>query len=111
MHETPIIGGPRHVFEAVMGDLHACSYGRPGSGKRHNNNKNTTKNDHSLLDLAHFLVTSTTREFRKTYLDTVINAYVNQLDDVLESQGKKKKQIKQLQQSTTVYINANSWDD
>ena len=40
-----------------------------------------------LSDLAHFLITSTTREFRKKYLDTVLNAYVNQLDDILESQG------------------------
>ena len=40
-----------------------------------------------LSDLAHFLITSTTREFRKKYLDAVLNAYVNQLDDILESQG------------------------
>ena len=38
-------------------------------------------------DLAHFLITSTTREFRKKYLDAVLNAYLNQLDDILESQG------------------------
>ena len=40
-----------------------------------------------LSDLAHFLITSTTREFRKKYLETVLSAYVNQLDDILESQG------------------------
>ena len=33
MHETPIEDGPRHVFEAVLGDLHAASYGRPGTGE------------------------------------------------------------------------------
>ena len=41
----------------------------------------------SYIDLAHFLITSTTREFRKKYLDAVLSAYVNQLDDILESQG------------------------
>ena len=33
MHETPIEDGSRHVFEAVLGDLHAASYGRPGTGE------------------------------------------------------------------------------
>ena len=42
----------------------------------------------SYIDLAHFLITSTTREFRKKYLDAVLSAYVNQLDDILESQGR-----------------------
>lgn len=58
-----------YPFTAALGDLQSCTYGRPGS------------------DIAHFLLTSTTREFRKKYLDIVLKAYLLELEDVIQSQG------------------------
>ena len=60
---------PWYPVQAAIGDLHVCSYGRPGS------------------DLAHFLLTSTTREFRRQYLDTVLKVYLAELEDVVQSLG------------------------
>ena len=37
--------------------------------------------------MAHFLLTSTTREFRTQNLELVLKAYLSELDDVIGSQG------------------------
>ena len=49
--------------------FHSCTIGKGG------------------YDLAHFLLTSTTREFRTQNLELVLKAYLSELDDVLGSQG------------------------
>ena len=49
--------------------FHSCTIGKGG------------------YDLAHFLLTSTTREFRTQNLELVLKAYLSELDDVIGSQG------------------------
>ena len=59
----------------------------------HLNVKNRFLGFHSLTigkggyDLAHFLLTSTTREFRTQNLELVLKSYLAELDDVIASQG------------------------
>lgn len=57
------------VTEALFSGFHSCTVSRPG------------------FDLAHFLMTSTTREFRDQNLRVVLDTYLSELDDVLSSQG------------------------
>ena len=54
---------------AALGDPHGCFYGPPAA------------------DLAHFLSTSTSGQFRKDFLHTVLKAYHCELEDVVQSQG------------------------
>ena len=65
--------GESSPAEAIFADFHACSLGRPGT------------------DLAHFLLTSTTREFRKHHLDTILQSYLTELVDIVASQGEQSK--------------------
>ena len=39
-------------------------------------------------DIAHFLLASTTREFRKNHLETILQAYLTELEDVITHLGK-----------------------
>ena len=55
--------------EALFTDLQSCTYGRTGQ------------------DIAHFLVSSTTREFRKNHLENILQAYLTELEDVINHQG------------------------
>jgi len=55
--------------ESVFGGFHSCTIGKGG------------------YDLAHFLLTSTTREFRTQNLELVLKSYLAELDDVIASQG------------------------
>ncbi len=55
--------------EVIFTDFQSCAYGRAGQ------------------DVAHFLLSSTTREFRKNHLETILQAYLTELDDVLHHQG------------------------
>ena len=50
--------------------FHSCTIGKGG------------------YDLAHFLLTSTTREFRTQNLELILKSYLSELDDVVASQGK-----------------------
>ena len=50
--------------------FHSCTIGKGG------------------YDIAHFLLTSTTREFRTQNLELVLKSYLAELDDVIASQGK-----------------------
>ena len=56
-------------MEALFTDFQSCAFGRSGQ------------------DLAHFLLTSTTREFRQNHLETVLQAYLTELEDVLNNLG------------------------
>ena len=63
--------GEKVPVDAIFTDFQSCSYGRTGQ------------------DIAHFLLASTTREFRKNHLETILQAYLTELDDVFAHQGKK----------------------
>ena len=54
---------------AALGDPHGCFYGPPAA------------------DLSHLLACSTTWQFRKDFLHTVLKAYHCELEDVVQSQG------------------------
>ena len=56
--------------EALFTDFQSVVYGRPGQ------------------DVAHFLLTSTTREFRKNHVETILQSYLTELEDVITHQGK-----------------------
>ena len=62
--------GEKVPVDAIFTDFQSCSYGRTGQ------------------DIAHFLLASTTREFRKNHLETILQAYLTELDDVIAHQGK-----------------------
>ena len=62
--------GERVPVDAIFTDFQSCSYGRTGQ------------------DVAHFLLASTTREFRKNHLETILQAYLTELEDVITHQGK-----------------------
>lgn len=59
--------------DCVFADFEACAIGKTG------------------YDVAHFLLTSTTREFRKNHLDNVLQIYLTELEDVISSQGAFEK--------------------
>ena len=61
--------GQRVPVQALFTDFQSCAFGRTGQ------------------DLAHFLLTSTTREFRRNHLETVLQAYLTELEDVLNNLG------------------------
>ena len=58
------------MFVNRFAGFHSCTIGKGG------------------YDLAHFLLTSTTREFRTQNLELVLKSYIAELDDVISSQGK-----------------------
>ena len=59
----------QNPMEIIFTDFQSCSYGRAGQ------------------DIAHFLLASTDREFRKNHLETILTAYLTELEDVLNHQG------------------------
>ena len=61
--------GQKVPVEALFTDFHNCAHGKTGQ------------------DLAHFLLSSTTREFRENHLETVLQAYLTELEDVLNNLG------------------------
>jgi hypothetical protein len=61
--------GERYPMEAIFTDFHACAMGRTGQ------------------DLAHFMLASTTRQFRQDHLDQILQAYLTELEDVITCQG------------------------
>ena len=62
--------GDQVPIEAIFSDFQSCAFGRPGQ------------------DISHFLLSSTTREFRQNHLETVLQAYLTELEDVITHQGK-----------------------
>ena len=61
--------GQKVPVEALFTDFQNCAHGKTGQ------------------DLAHFLLSSTTREFRENHLETVLQAYLTELEDVLNNLG------------------------
>ena len=55
--------------EAIFSDFQSCALGKPGQ------------------DISHFLLSSTTREFRQDNLETILQAYLTELEDVITHQG------------------------
>ena len=56
--------------EVIFSDFQSCALGKPGQ------------------DISHFLLSSTTREFRQDNLETILQAYLTELEDVITHQGK-----------------------
>jgi len=55
--------------EVIFSDFQSCALGKPGQ------------------DISHFLLSSTTREFRQDNLETILQAYLTELEDVITHQG------------------------
>ena len=66
---SPDPEGQQVPSEALFSDFQSCAFGRPGQ------------------DISHFLLSSTTREFRQHHLETVLQAYLTELEDVITHQG------------------------
>lgn len=63
------VNGQKIPTQALFTDFQSCAVGKTGQ------------------DLAHFLLTSTTREFRAHHLETILQAYLTELEDVLNHLG------------------------
>merc|ERR1719189_677043 len=61
--------GEKVPVDAIFTDFQSCSYGRTGQ------------------DIAHFLLASTTREFRQNHLESILQAYLTELEDVITHLG------------------------
>ena len=66
-----IIESNQHIISTNLfhSGFHSCTIGKGG------------------YDLAHFLLTSTSREFRTQNLELILKSYLSELDDVVASQG------------------------